>query len=456
MTDRTPEQWLEILTKRMDAEMPRITRLRCYATGNAPLPEMSNGTREAWKNFQKKARTSLAQLVINAMSDRMNPTGVLLSSDVEEDDAGKETNDSAESYMRRAWVDSRLGVTMADAIWDALAVSISYLMIAKDADGLPVMTMEKAEFMYAAPDPLKPWIAQAAVKVWRDDDGFDYCYVWVPGARQQYRRPSRAKNGRLALKATGGWEAWGDPTVSPVRIPIHILSNRDSKGEFEDQTDILDRIHLGILQRLVITAYQAFKQRAVKGDLDDVDENGNPINWGEILAAAPGAMWQLPSGIDVWESGNTDITPLLTMVKDDIREFCAATSTPIPSMLPDGANQTVDGSLAAREGTLFKIADRIPRLAPTLAAAARDFLVLGMSGFTGNVTIEFAQPHMVTPGERAQAAVAAKAADVPWRTIMRDFLGYSHEQIDAMEIERTTDQLQLAAMVNPAPATPKV
>lgn len=449
MTERTPDEWLPILTKKMDADRPRIDRLRAYVTGNAPLPELSSSTRESWKNFQKRARTALAQLIVSAMSDRMNPIGALLTLGLVTQAQGEEYLKQAQRYMRDAWTEKRLGVILADAIWDSLAVSISYLMVARDEDGQPVMTAEKPEFMYADPDPLKPWIARAGIKIWRGDDGNDYAFVWVPGARQKYQRPSKTRNGRIMVKATGGWEKVGEPTESPQQIPIFILANRENKGEFEDHTDVIDRIHLGNLWRLVITAYQAFKQRAIEGDLEEVDENGNPIDWGQILAAAPGALWQMPAGAKVWESGNTDITPLLSAVKDDTRELCAATSTPVPTMLPDGANQTVDGSLAAREGLLFKIADRLPRMSPTMGAALKAFLIIGMPEFVGNVQVEFAKPHMATQSEKAQAAVTAKAADVPWRTRMRDFMGYSHEEIDAMELERAAEMLQLDALVNP-------
>src|SRR5690606_10939540 len=45
----TPAEWLPILAKRMDARAPRITLLRKWADGDAPLPELGRNTKAAWE-----------------------------------------------------------------------------------------------------------------------------------------------------------------------------------------------------------------------------------------------------------------------------------------------------------------------------------------------------------------------------------------------------------------------
>lgn len=456
MADMTPEQWLNVLAKRMDDEGPRFTRLRNYLTGNSPLPEMSPTTRESWIRFQKKARTGMPALVVDSLANRMNPQGLTIGNTLAADADTDETPavEAIEVVARRLWKTLRLAVTFSDAIWEALGMGTSYLMLAADDAGAPIITVEKPEYVYAAPDPLRPWLSRAAIKVWRDDDGFDYCYVWVPGLRQRFKRPSKTKNGRIQAKIAGNWQIDGEPAESGKRPPVYILQNKGSVGEFEEHTDLVDRIHEGILQRLVLVAYQAFKQRAVKGAMADEDEEGNPLDWANLLSAAPGAMWQLPDGIDIWESQTTDITPILAASKDDIRQLCAETHTPVPTMLPDGANQSAEGAVSAREGLIFKAMDRIARMSIVLEEISADAIRIAAPDFADVVEIQWAPPQLASLSERYAAAVQAKAAGVPWNTIMTDILGFSPDKVDQMELQLAAEQLSLGALMGAANGQP--
>jgi hypothetical protein len=84
--------------------------------------------------------------------------------------------------------------------------------------------------------------------------------------------------------------------------------NRNGVGEFEPHLDVLDRINHMILQRMVIATMQAFRQRAIKGDTEDMPdkdpETGEEIDYDDIFAADPGALWRLPKVRDMWESAS--------------------------------------------------------------------------------------------------------------------------------------------------------
>ncbi|MEU6641246.1 hypothetical protein ABZ863_01710 [Saccharomonospora sp. NPDC046836] len=62
----TPQWWLDDLAQRMDNRRARLGLLRCYLDGDAPLPEGAEGCREAYKQFQRKARTNLAEVITDA------------------------------------------------------------------------------------------------------------------------------------------------------------------------------------------------------------------------------------------------------------------------------------------------------------------------------------------------------------------------------------------------------
>jgi hypothetical protein len=437
---RTPEEWLPILAKRLDDRRTRIDVLRSYANGDAPLPEMGRTVRESWVRFQKTARANLGGLAVEAPANRMVPNGVQVGQANQDDDR-----------VRAIWRRNRLDVAIPDVIRDVLTTSFGYIVVGRDAFGLAVVTAEQPEFMYASTDPLQPWVSRAAIKVWRDvDAALDYAYVWVPGLRQRFARPASDEKTKRAWEraSDGEWFPDGEPESFTGPIPVFALENHGGTGEFEEHTDLIDRINLGILQRLSTVSMQAFRQRALKGGLPATDENDNPIDYAATFQPAPGALWDLPEGIDVWESQDSSqgIRAMLESVKDDLREFSGTLSVPLGPMLQDAANQSAEGAAYNKEGLIFKVRDRIARFTPPLEAALETALRIEYPDVADNVTLLWMPPEHVSLQEKYAAATQAKATGVPWRTIMTTILGYSAEQVDRMEVERAAEQLQLATL----------
>src|SRR5690606_14672608 len=140
------------------------------------------------------------------------------------------------------------------------------------------------------------------------------------------------------------------------------------RGEFERHLAILDRINYTILSRLEIATLQAFRQRAIKGDLPRKDAQGNLIDYDDIFSADPGALWMVPATADIWESGQVDLGPIRSAVRDDVQDLAAVTRTPLFYLTPEATNGSAEGASLAREGLVFKAADR---LAETTAPWAR-------------------------------------------------------------------------------------
>jgi hypothetical protein len=449
------EDWLPVLTKRLDDRRPHVDRLRSYVNGNAPLPEAGANVRAAWQAFQSKARTNFGALVIDALSERIVVNGISVGGASSDDDEA-----------RRIWRENRLDIAFADAIRDALTVSVGYMCLGRSPLGRPVITAESPEFMYAATDPLRPWISRAAVKVWRDIDAeMDYCFVWANGEKQKFERSAWVttedayKKPQLRTGASGGWDfVEGSTEEYSGEVPVVVFENHDLMGEFEAHTDILDRINKGNLDRLVTMAMQAFRQRAVKGGLPATDEAGNPIDYAAVFQPSPGALWDLPAGIDLWESqeSSQSILAMLQSNKDDIRDFAAVTRTPLAMLVPEGANQSAAGSEFAKEGLVMKARDRINRFKPSLDELLERALRVVSPDFSESVDTAFTDPTNVSTSERYDAAVKAKSADVPFRTIMTRILGFSADEVDRMEIERAAEQVTVQALLASADNVPAV
>lgn len=439
---RTAAEWLPVLAKRLDARYLSVVEARNYANGRPPLPEMGPNLRASWAAFQKKARTNYGGLAVGSLADRVRVNGLQIGS----------TDDSdVVERARLIWRDNRMDVQVDEAILDYLETGFGYLVVGLDASGAAVITRELPEQFIAATDPVRPWICRAALKVYRDpDEEMDYARVWVEGSAQMFTRPSRLTGQDQLVRGAeaGPWEPVGDPDEYDGLPPVAILS----RGEafLASHRDLIDRLMLGKLQRLVTTAMQAFRQRGVKGDLPDKDDDGNDIDWAKAFEPAPGALWELPDGIDVWESEQTDIRPMLEGEKADAREFAAVTRTPISVFVPDAANQSAEGAAAAKEGQIFQARKELSRLSPALAVAV--VYALRAEGFdlgTDTVEILWTPPEHVSLSEKFQAAAQAKAAGIPLKQIMRDVLGMSPQQIAQAQQDLAAEQLSAMLLTQP-------
>ena len=446
--------WLPILTKRLDAARPRIELLRSYREGDAPLPELTANTRAGWQKFQRESRTNWADSIITSVADRIVPLGIQVAGSTESDEARR---------AQHIWRDNRMEIIVPEFVRDGLAYSNSYLLVSSEpSDDGPkaIITAEGPQFVYASTDPLRSWIVRAAVKVWRDDDAkVDYAQVWVVGGRTTFWRPARS-GGRLRMRTSSrDWQ----PVEGSFRqisgdIPVYPYQNPGGFGDFEQHLDLINRINRGILQRITTTAMQAFRQRALQrkeqqpgyGTKDD-DEGDDDVDYTEVFEYAPGALWELPEGWNVWESTYTDITPMLTASKDDLRELAGVTRTPLPMLIPDGANQSAMGATQMASGLYFKARERLAVAKITLAAAMLKAMRVEGVEPSGTIQILCEDPERVTLTEKYAAAAQAKTAGESWKSIQRNILGRSPDQIRQDAQDHAAEQLAAALLSGSAP-----
>lgn len=380
---KTLDQWVTFLTSRMDVARPRVDRLRGYTNGNAPLPEMGPNLRKSWEAFQRRALANAGALIVDTLVERLIPNGILV---------GESPDGPRAVRARRIWRDNRLDVAFKDAARDAFTVGTGYLLVTRDDNGEAVITREMPEQLYAEPDPVRPWKALAAVKVWRSvSEGADHMIVWVDGVKATYSRSVYNERNQLICRVQGRWALDG-LDVYDGDPPIVLLGNKDGMGEFEAHTGLIDRINTGILYRLVTMAMQTYRQRALK------------------------------------------------------------TITPVSAMLPDAANQSASGAEQPMQQLVFKAQDRILRFKPALAVMLVKALQVEGESLAGDtVEVKFAPPATVTMTERYAAAAQAKAAGEALETIQENILGYSPEQIAQDKQRRAEEQLALALNLTTQP-----
>lgn len=469
-TPDTDEWWMRRLSKALAERLPRLCELQSWFDGNPPLA-YPDAAKEAFERLQRLARLNLAELIVNAVLYRMTPLAFR---------TGAEGDENGDEEAARIWKDNRMKTTAAEILEWMLTLSVSYASVAqveRNGGFQALIRSEHPTQCITEDDPLNPGYALAALKVYRDDiKNRDVAVLYRAGTDGDMATMRVAYHyGNSILPKSDGpsinkawqirptaWE-WADEPdeLFSETVPIHKFENRNGKGEFEKHLATLERINHTILQRMIIIAFQAFRQRAVKG-VPNTDEDGKEIDYSDIFKADPGAIWLLPEVAEFWESAQADLGPVLTSVKDDIIHLAVSSQTPLFSVVPDAANGSAEGAALQREGLLFKVDDCISRADHPMAATMADsFAAEGDSQRANIEDIEviWASPRRSSLTERAVSAVQAMAAGAPWRTVMSKFLELTPDEIAQAEKERMNDMFlqALAGMdqnkVNSLPGT---
>jgi hypothetical protein len=463
---RSPGWWMQRLFNQLSnpQRRRRLQLLHDYHSGNAPLPILADNVREAFCAFQKKSRTNFGELVVSAMSERMTIAGFRTALD------GDTTGDPVAS---RLWRNASMGIVSSDVHDKMLTMGEAYAIVGAvdDETGVPVVTAEDPRDMVGEKLPGNPLRLQAALKVQHDDaEGEDRAYLFLPGQIWVARRPLTVYDAYPGAGTTTpstlrigfdprSWD-WAPDRSGQLphrRIAAVRFDNKDGYGEYEMHTDLLDRINSETLDRLIIAAMQAFRQRAVRNLPDVYPEDhplaGEQIDYDDVFKSDPAALWMLPEGAEMWESALVDMSGLLTAVKDDVTALAAVTRTPMHMLQPGGDNQSAEGAASQREGLVSKITDRRDRVEPMWAKVIS--LMLLHAGQANRADLQQISTMWGSIEKRSlaeKADSASKLAPVlPRRALLIYALDMTPDEADRTMTEYADDQL-LAAQVAAASA----
>jgi hypothetical protein len=436
----SPGWWLKRLIEKLADSQARFEMLDSYFRGENGIPvHADKAVRLAYQRLMAMSRTNFAALGVEALRERMIPVGFR---------TGAEGDDQGDSEAWRIWQANSLDADFALIERAALSMSLSFVIVGgvdPEIDA-PLITPEDPREVVVECAPGRRRQVVAALKVFRDDiAGADRAYLYLPGVVWKAARATTSTE--LNVDITG-WEFVAHDVLPAQVVPVVPFPNQPDMhgrtlGEFEPHLSILDRINYSILNRLEIATLQAFRQRGIKG-VPPKDEHGNDIDYDDIFAADPGALWLLPATAEMWESGVVDLNPIRQAIRDDVQDYAAVTRTPLFYLTPDSANGSAEGASLAREGLVFKAGDRIKQASESLERVmSLAFLFAGddVRARRSDMEVMWADPARVSVAEKYDAAVKAKAAGVPWRTIMGDILGFSPQQVNRMEAEHATELL---------------
>lgn len=465
-TPDSPGWWLKRCWDKLQHRRKRIDPLYARYEGKTPMPAELLAAPEPAQRFYRTARTNFAEMIVRAVRYRLRVTGILTAAAL--DDLGDE-----EAFA--VWVRAGMASEQHDVHRNVLVAGDGYVLCA-EYEGHPAATSEDPRQMVTIHDPVRQASIRAAAKFFRDADiAVDYAYLYRPDPNDPTRGrrwvAMRERKGTGTPRYFGSAWDWSmehggaDGESVPVPMPVVRYRNEEGVGEFERHTDILDRIDHIILQGMVIATLQAFKQRAIKADpqdLPDTDDDpesptyGQEIDYNEVFLADPGALWKLPQSAEMWESGAVDVGPIDLMATKAIERLSAVTFTPMSMFSAEAANQSATGASLVREGLTTKVEDKHSRLGEshvlTAALLGRIANVASLKDPV-NIRVRWAPAERFGLAEKADAGVKAKASGMPWRTQMRVVWQMEPEDIARMETERMDDAMLLPAIAAPVQTT---
>lgn len=440
--------WAELEDRRRYAEM-----MRCYYSGDHPLPMIQDKARPAFQRLLKQARSNYVGLVVDATAERIQVDGFRVGDD-----------EFADAEAWRIWqanamdADSDLLVTEAVKVGRALA-----LVAPNPVDpSTPLITAEDMTQAVVAYAPGSRRERAAGLKTWVDEwTGDLYATVYLPEALFKYRAPAPKSGGlgkpRWEPRAVEG-EAWPAPNPLGV-VPLVEIRNRpdllgDAHSEIEDVLDDQDRINKTLIDRLMAQEFSAFRQRWMTGYEVPVDEHGQPI---EPFKAAVDRLWVIEDeNVKVGEFAATDLGPYLAATEADVQHMAARTRVPAQYLLGKMSNVNGETLKATESGLIAKVRQRcrplgedieeVPRLALRAAGDDRDL---------SRIEVVWANPEFRTEGELVDALVKMSTLGVPHEALWARWGASQMEIAQWRELrEQAAERVMsgdMAAMYGPKP-----
>jgi hypothetical protein len=503
-TPGTPGWWMNRLAMKLQRENRRYAVLDAYANGRPPLAWGSEDVRKNFYRFQKMSKTTFADVIVEAPCMRLGLRSVT---------TGADSNANGDPVAWNLLNANGIPALFADGARLAKRFGVSYLATAMpDVEGgNSIITIEDPRQMTVETHPFRTTEPVAAFKLYYDPSSqLDIAILWLPGEKWVATRPRPLAIGRQYRSGAG--HLLGRPEPVPVRfaassfdlapmrdpeseteaqaaaepipgglyseryddqeIPVDVLGNRDLVGEFELHTDLLDRINHIILQRVVIATLQAFRQRALKqsaqpgvNPLPKYDKEGKEIDYSDILESGPDAVWLLPPGADLWESAQTELTGILSAVKDDVLHLSAVTFTPMSMFTPDAATQTAEGAQLSREGLVFKVEDFQRRAQLPLARTiARAFRYMGdeTRGDASQIAVQWMpadRPSLAEMGSAASQVMGTltweQTQEIVWQQTPAQIAVAKAQRAEDMVLAQQQAALEAAQKAQAAPSRPQ-
>lgn len=358
----SPYWWLERLVNQILTRQPYLDERENYVLGYHPYPSGNRKYMAALRELQKVSRTNYCGLVTSAKVERMRVRGFRFG------DAGTVDEDA-----QSIWSANDMDYQAAKIHNWAAMYGLAYALVTPpdplDPDSKwPIITAEDPRVAIVYRDPMSPTKSLAGLRMWADDlIGHIMAVLYLPDATYTYIGPPTQDTRGWTIQTLrqrlfavsgglGGFQLLGvdDNPMGEVGLVEYVWrpeSGKIPEGEASvDVRDIQDRINQSMLDRLVISRSQAYKQRWATGINVPKGKKGHrrsPFDLGADL------LWVTSN--DTAKFGQfeaSDITMLLDAIRDDVADIAAITKTPAHYLMGKMANVSGETLTQAEAGLI--------------------------------------------------------------------------------------------------------
>lgn len=283
--DLSPEQWLNRLKRRHEAELPALRQLDDYYEGLQPLSYMHP---ELLKELDKRIRKVVVnwpRLIVDAVEERIDVEGFR-----------RDTDSEADKGLWEMWQANDLDEASQQAHVDAMVMRRSFITVGANEDDkeLPLITVESPLQMHVDIDPRTRKV-RAALRHWCDDEA-----ALDGQVREQYAT-LLLPDETIHYEFDQGWTEVDRDEHGLGVVPVVPLVNRPRLmyplgiSELADIVPISDAACKIATDMMIAAEFHAIPRRWVFGadkeDFQDVD--GNPLStWSQLM----GHLWANEKG----------------------------------------------------------------------------------------------------------------------------------------------------------------
>lgn len=454
--------WLDRLAQGLIDRQARYDSLESYVCGDFRLPSGDPRYVKALRELQQKAQTNYISLVTSSPVERMSVQGFRF---------GNDPDTPADEDANEIWQYNNMDLNSEIAHLTAATFSRAYIMVSPPKPGqkYPLITVEdpRQTIVEHMPDDMN--VIRAALKMWEDDVvGHTVAVVFLPDSIHYFRgKPnSYYKNidydiMKQRVVSSGAWEYFGSEANPLGEVPIVPMNWRPglhgtSKAEAEEGFTIQDRINTTILDRMIISRAQAYKQRWAKGITLPTNDQGQvkpPFDPGADI------LWAVEDENAAFgEFKEADITMILKAVRDDVGDLAAITKTPPHYLLGEIVNASGDALKAAETGLVSKTKARMRTAGWTWEKVIK--LAFGWLGDTNKQNEVLAETIWADPESRSRAELADAILKETQMGLPPEMaferLGLTPSQIQrAMQLKRQEEMRQAMLMAAQTAMTPQ-
>lgn len=460
--------WLSVLANKLAARIPTLCKLRTFYDGREQVPTnvIPSGTDQKsfaiYKRFLELGTVNYARIITDNVSSRQKPVGFRQVSDrvsrsVEADTTWRRNRMDLKS--RQVFHDVALygsGYLLVDSLGDAAQITVltpwnTYVGeddeaavyysfdAANNVERLALFRCERDKNNIVSNVYCRVASRSADVRTLFDESNSTGIYEFsnnVDAQAPEFNQGFTWETGRQSLQYA----------TDCGYLPLVRLGSGTGMGQIEPHIPALSALDQQKFDRFCIQTMQAFRQRGIKGlkrnvyteddpqVKDGMARAGDPIDFSELYAMGPAALWMLPEDTEIWESQITDITQWCTASAHDVKQLAVSTGTPLDILSPDVAG-SAEGASLKRESLLSKVEDLNARANDAFIRVLRMAMVASGNAQAADDEFETVWAPIAADSDLNMAQAVNYVKDVlPVKLIMRRFLHMTETEIsEAMQ-----------------------